>query len=388
MTDLLLHHFVKDYQNTGDPAVRAQVGRLAGIVGILCNLFLFAGKLTAGLLAGAVSVSADAVNNLSDASSSIVTLLGFKLAQKPADEDHPYGHARIEYLSGLGVAALILLIGVELAKTSLGKILHPEPTEFTALTFGVLAVSILVKLWMSLFCRKLGDHIQSSALRATAADSRNDVVTTLAVVLGGIAGNFFDMNIDGFVGLAVAVFILISGCSVAKETVSPLLGGQADDELVENLTRMVLSHEKILGIHDLLVHDYGPGQCFASVHVEMSAREDPLACHDIIDHIERESLERLRVHLVIHYDPVVTDDPELNEMRAEVTEIVESINPQLSLHDFRLVRGAQHKTLVFDLAIPFSVKYRRSELKEQIDAGIKAKGKDYFTVITFDRKAH
>ena len=382
MTKLLLRLFIKDYQNTEDPAVRGACGKLAGIVGIVCNLLLFAGKLLAGTLSGSVSITADAVNNLSDASSSLVTLLGFKMAERPADAEHPYGHARMEYLSGLLVAILILIIGVELGKSSIQKILHPEAVEFSVLTLCILVGSILMKLWMCLFCRKLGKRIQSTTLEATAADSRNDVITTAAVLLGCLAGHFFHWRIDGWVGALVAVFILASGWSIAKETISPLLGKQADPELVQRISRLVLSHEKILGIHDLMVHDYGPGQCFASVHAEM--HEDPLMCHDILDDIERDAMRELRVHLVIHYDPIVTDDDELNHMRTLVQKELAAIDPRLSMHDFRMVRGAQHTNLIFDLAVPYSMSDKTAELKRRIDECVQFEDSKYYTVITFD----
>lgn len=384
MTKLLLRLFVKNYRNTDDPKVRGAYGRLAGLVGLVCNLLLFAGKLVAGTLAGSVSVTADAVNNLSDASSSLVTLFGFKLAERPADEEHPYGHARMEYLSGLLVAVLILVIGVELAKSSVEKILHPEAVEFSVLTLCVLIASILVKLWMCLFCKKLGKAIDSTALEATAADSRNDVITTSAVLLGLLAGHFFRWRIDGWVGVLVAVFILLSGWSIAKETISPLLGKQADRELVRRISDLVLGHPKILGIHDLMVHDYGPGQCFATVHVEMDMHENPLVCHDILDDIERDALRELHVHLVIHYDPVVTDDIELNHMRALVEKKLKQLDPRLSMHDFRMVRGPQHTNLIFDLAVPFDLSGKTAELKRRIDECVQFEDHKYYTVITFD----
>ena len=384
MTKLLLRLFVKNYRNTDDPKVRGAYGRLAGLVGLVCNLLLFAGKLVAGTLAGSVSVTADAVNNLSDASSSLVTLFGFKLAERPADEEHPYGHARMEYLSGLLVAVLILVIGVELAKSSVEKILHPEAVGFSVLTLCVLIVSILVKLWMCLFCKKLGKAIDSTALEATAADSRNAVITTSAVLLGLLAGHFFRWRIDGWVGALVAVFILLSGWSIAKETISPLLGKQADRELVRRISDLVLGHPKILGIHDLMVHDYGPGQCFATVHVEMDMHENPLVCHDILDDIERDALRELHVHLVIHYDPVVTDDVELNHMRALVEKKLKQLDPRLSMHDFRMVRGPQHTNLIFDLAVPFDLSGKTAELKRRIDECVQFEDHKYYTVITFD----
>lgn len=388
MTQLLLRLFVKDHANTGDPKVRAAYGKLAGIVGIICNLLLFAGKLLAGILSGSVAITADAVNNLSDASSSLVTLLGFKLAERPADEEHPYGHARIEYLSGLAVAALILIIGVELGKNSFQKILHPETVAFSFLTLGILIASILVKLWMALFCHTLGKRIDSATLTATAADSRNDVITTASVLLGCLIGHFFHLKIDGYIGLLVAMFILWSGIDIAKGTISPLLGKQADPDLVRRISDLILSHEKILGIHDLMVHDYGPGQCFASVHAEMAATDDPLTCHDILDDIERDALRELRVHLVIHYDPIVTDDEELNQMRTLVEQEIKTIDPILAMHDFRMVRGPGHTNLIFDLVIPFSMANQKADLKRRIDERVQFENKRYYTVITFDEAAH
>lgn len=387
MTSLLLRLFVKDYENTESVAVHSAIGRLAGFTGIICNLLLFLGKLTVGWLANSVSIIADAINNLSDASSSVVTLLGFKMAQQPADAEHPYGHARYEYLSGLVVAALILIIGFDLAKSSFQKILHPEAVEFSAATFVVLVLSIAVKLWMAGFFRSLGNRIHSTTLQATSVDSRNDVVASTAVLLGCAVGYFFHVNIDGIIGLAVAVFILYSGVDIARETISPLLGKQADPELIDRITQLVLSHEKILGIHDLLVHDYGPGQCFATVHAELSAEEDPLECHDIIDDIERDALEQMNVHLVIHYDPVVLNDEEWNTMREIMDEIIVEVDPKLSMHDFRVVRSSKKTKLMFDLAVPYSMRSRHREIKAQIDALLAERGKDYKTVISFDETA-
>lgn len=384
MTELILRLFVKNYRDTENPKVRAGYGILAGVVGIICNLLLFAGKLLAGILSGSLAVSADAFNNLSDASSSLVTLLGFHLAERPADDEHPYGHARIEYISGLAVAALILIIGVLLGKSSIEKIIHPESIVFSWLTLGILLGSIVVKLWMSLFCRSLGKRIDSMTLTATAADSRNDVISTAAVLLGCLLSHFFGWHIDGYIGLLVALFIVWSGCSIAKQTISPLLGEQADPELTRRIRELVLSHEKIIGIHDLMVHDYGPGQCFATVHAEMSAAEDPLICHDVIDDIERDALRELRVHLVIHYDPIVTNDAELNHMRALVEGFLHEISPSLRTHDFRMVRGPGHTNLIFDMELPFAMAAREKELKQRVDERVKQENPRYYTVITFD----
>ncbi len=386
VTELLLRLFVKDYREAKQPEVRASIGKLAGVVGIVCNSLLFLFKLVAGLLAGSVSIIADAVNNLSDASSSLVTLVGFKLAQRPADKKHPYGHARYEYLSGFIVSALIFVIGIELAKSSVEKIIKPEAIELSVLSVGILVASILLKLWMSLFCRNLGKRISSTTLQATSVDSRNDVISTTAVLVGCVVGYLFNIKIDGYIGLGVALFIIYSGVALAKETINPLLGEQTDKKLVDDISELVLSHDKVIGMHDLLVHDYGPGQCFASVHAELNADEDPLICHDIIDDIERNVLEKLSVNLVIHYDPVVTDDEELNYMRGVVVDIIIEIDSRLSLHDFRMVRGAKRTKLVFDLVIPYSMEKEKHQLKEKIDNGIKSEGKHYDTVICFDKK--
>lgn len=308
MTKLLLRLFVKNHQDTQSPAVRGAIGKLSGTVGIVCNLVLFLAKMIVGLMAGSVAVMADAVNNLLDASSSIVTLLGFRMAQRPADHGHPYGHGRYEYLAGLLVAGIILLSGGDQARTAVEKMLHPTAAEFTAVTFIVLSLSIGVKLWMCLFYRKLGQQIQSTTLLATSVDSRNDVLASGSVLLCCALEYFFGINLDAYAALAVALFILYSGIKIAGETISPLLGKKADDELIEQISELVLSHEQVLGIHDLLVHDYGPGKCYASVHAEMSAEEDPVVSHEIIDHIEKETLERMNVHLVIHFDPVVNKE--------------------------------------------------------------------------------
>ena len=384
MTELLLRLFIKDREHTDDPDTRADIGKLAGVTGIVCNLLLFAGKLIMGLLTGALSVVADAVNNLTDASSSVVTLLGFRMAQQPADEDHPFGHARYEYLSGLAVSALILVIGFELATGSVKKILNPEAVEFSIVTVIVLVGSIAMKLWMSLFFSKLGKTIHSTALTATAADSRNDCISTGAVLAGLLIGHFLNINVDGWFGLGVALFILWSGIQNAKETISPLLGERAEKELIEKLTALVMSHDKILGIHDLLIHDYGPGQRYATLHAELSAEEDTLECHELIDDIECDALEELNIHLVIHYDPVVLNDPEWNAVSAMLRKIVTDIDPAFSIHDFRMVRGSDRTTLIFDVVIPFDRMKNRKEIKKQIRQALAETGENYVSVIRFD----
>jgi len=304
MTGLLLRLFIKNRQDSNDLKVRSAVGKLAGIVGIVCNLVLSVAKFAVGILAGSAAVMADAVNNLLDASSSIVTLLGFRMAQRPADHGHPFGHGRYEYLAGLLVSGIILLSGGDQARTAVEKMLHPDAVSYTVVTFVVLGLSVAVKLWMSLFFNKLGNHIGSTTLKAAAVDSRNDVLASASVLLCCGIEFTWGIQLDAYAALAVALFILYSGIKLTLETVSPLLGKRADDELIEQISELVLSHEQVLGIHDLLVHDYGPGKCYASVHAEMSAAEDPIVSHEIIDHIEKETMERMNVNLVIHFDPI------------------------------------------------------------------------------------
>ena len=385
MTRLLLRLFVKNYEDVDSAPVRARIGRLSGTTGIVCNVLLFALELFAGLLSGSVSIMADAVNNLSDAASSVVTLIGFKLAEKPADKDHPYGHARYEYLSGLAVAAMIIVIGVELGKSSVQKIFNPTPVDFSLTVLLVLVASIGVKLWLSLFNGKLGKNINSSALLAAAADSRNDVLATAAVLAAGLVEHFTSWQVDGYMGLAVALFILYSGATMAKETISPLLGENASPQLRNLIVETLKCEPLVLGYHDLMVHDYGPGQRFASLHVEMDQREDPLLCHEIIDDIERACLRDHNVHLVIHYDPVAVGDPKTDALRAVVEQTVKEMDQRMSLHDFRMVPGSGHTNLVFDVAIPMAWKGREDTVRQTIDSALAALEQGtYHTVITFD----
>ena len=388
MTNLLLRLFVKDHRNTADPRVRAAIGSLSGTVGICCNALLFLMKLIVGALTGSVSITADALNNLSDASGSILTLVGFRLADKPADEHHPYGHARAEYLSGLAVAVLILFIGFELVKSSVDKIFHPSPVTFSAPAAGVLVASIGVKLWMALFNRDLGKRIGSTTLAATSADSRNDCVATSAVLLAAIIEHTLDLRIDGYIGLGVAAFILYSGWNLAKDTISPLLGENAAPELQEKIVDYIQAQPKVLGYHDLMVHDYGPGQRFASLHVEMDAREDPLECHELIDDMERECLNSHNVHLVIHYDPVITDDPELRRLKEEVAALLRTRDRRLSLHDFRMVQGRRHMNLVFDVALPSDLRQQGAQIRQWLEDTLnETEPAVYHVKITYDTAA-
>ena len=388
MTELLTRRFVLKDGDAGSKRTRAAAGRLSGIVGIICNLLLFATKLAVGTLSGSVSITADAMNNLSDASSSIVTLVGFHLAEKPADEHHPFGHARFEYLSGLAVAGLILIIGYELAQTSIGKILNPTPVDLQWVTVGVLVGSIIVKFWLSRFNTKLGVMIDSATLMATAADSRNDVISTAAVLLAAVVERLTSWQVDGFMGLAVAAFILWSGVNMAKETISPLLGESTDPEQRKLIADFVSAWPKVLGFHDLMVHDYGPGQRFASLHIEMDRKEDAVECHEIIDDMERTMLKEHGIHLVVHYDPVVADDPAADRMRNLVAGILRVRDPRLSIHDFRMVPGTGHTNLLFDLAVPADMIKEHEHIQQSLESALNDLGEGtYYTVITFDNAA-
>ncbi len=367
--------------------MRTAYGNLAGAVGIVCNALLCAAKLLMGTLFGSISVTADAVNNLSDASSSIITLVGFKLSAKPADKEHPYGHARIEYLAGLAVSVLIIVIGFELARTSFGKILHPTPVAFSWLTVAVLAGSIGVKLWMAMFNRTIGRRIGSATLEATATDSRNDVISTAAVLAALVLGQATHLVLDGWMGLAVALFILYSGIGLIKETVDPLLGEAPSEELARHIARKVLSYDGVLGTHDLMVHDYGPGRCFASVHVEMAAEKDVLESHDIIDNIERDFHDNDNIHLVIHYDPIQTGDRAVGTLHAWMEGQLKTISPQLSMHDFRAVRGPTHTNLIFDVVVPAGFALDDAALRARIQQLAQQKNTQemkYYTVVTVD----
>ena len=380
MTKLLLRLFCPN----GD---RGAVGRLSGMTGVVCNLILAAGKLLIGILSGSVAITADAMNNLSDATSSVVTFVGFKLAERPADEEHPFGHARYEYLSALVVSAIILVIGFELGKTSVEKIFSPSRTAFSALMIPVLLGSILVKLWLYLFNRTLGRQISSDALLATAVDSRNDCISTLAVLICALVEKYAGVALDGIVGLAVSVFILYSGIRLAGETVNPLLGQKASPELQALIVDYISGHPKVLGYHDLYVHDYGPGRRFASLHVEMDSREDPLLCHEIIDDMERECFSSHGIQLVIHYDPIVTDDPELTRLHELVDSCLGDYDERLHTHDFRMVSGSGHTNLIFDIVLPDALRRKESEIRQYLNDRLALEDKTYYTVITFDSSA-
>ena len=353
MTQFLIRCFIKRPDDVKDAAVRTAYGNLASLVGMACNILLCIGKLLAGTLFGSIAIMADALNNLSDASSNVVSLIGFRLAAKAPDAEHPYGHARYEYLAGLVVSVTILAIGLSLLKESALKVLHPTPVVFSWLSIGVLAASILVKLWLSGFNRAVGKKINSETLMATAADSRNDVLTTGAVLLSTILCSLTGYGImDGIMGVGVAAFILWSGWGLVMDTLSPLLGESPSPELVEHIERTVMSYPGVLGMHDLMVHDYGPGHQFASLHVEFPAETDPLTAHDVIDNIENDFLKKDRLQVTIHYDPIVTADASVGVLRARLKEHARQLDPQLSIHDLRIVPGDSHTNVLFDLVFP------------------------------------
>lgn len=368
--------------------IRARIGKLSGAVGIICNCLLAAGKLIVGHMTSSMSITADGLNNLSDGASSIVTLLGFKLAEKPADRKHPYGHARIEYIAGLTVAVMILFIGLELGKSSVEKLIDPEPIEFSITAAWVLCASILVKLFMMLFNLKMGRRINSNALLATAADSRNDVMTTSAVLAASIVEHLYDVRIDGVMGIAVSLFILYSGIKLAGETMSPLLGEGANSELQKQITDYINGCPMVLGCHDLMVHDYGPGRRYASIHVEIDKNEDPMACHARIDRMERECLKNYGTHLVIHYDPVVTDDPEVNSTKRLVNTIIKVRDGRLTIHDFRMVDDGESVKMSFDMILPEDLRGQEQSIKETVEKALNSlDSKKYYADITFDMES-
>lgn len=368
-----------------DPKKRAEIGKMSGLIGIACNFLLAGSKIAVGNFAGSTSIVADGLNNMSDAASSAVTLIGFKLAEKPADREHPYGHARFEYLASLVVSAMILVIGLELAQKSVEKIKNPIPVEFSCVTLAVLVFSILMKSGMAVFNSRMGKKIQSTTLIATAADSRNDVVTTTAVLLATLAEHFFGWKADGPMGILVSLFVLYSGVTLAKETISPLLGEGADAKLRTELMNYVKEHPLVLGCHDLMVHDYGPGKCYASIHVEMDKDVDPMKCHDVIDHIERECLEKFGTNLVIHYDPVSTNDLELEEMREFVEQLLVKRDERLLVHDFRMREKEGKTELMFDLVLPDTMQEEKENIRKMLEESLESAEKQNITLkITFD----
>lgn len=386
MTDLILRIFVRDHKNTEDPAVRDKCGRVAGAVGIVTNFLLFLMKIIVGTVFHSVSVTADAVNNLTDSGSSVVTLIGFKMASKPADEKHPFGHARIEYLSGVIVSFIVVFLGLQLGMSSIEKILTPEENALTPVALVVLVISILAKLWQCLFYRKVGRMIKSESVEATSKDSRNDVIATSVVLLGAVITMLTGVNLDGYMGAAVALFIVFSGVQLTISTADPLLGQAPEGELVQTITEKMLSYPGIIGMHDLAVHNYGVGRCFASAHCEVDAKNDILVSHDLIDNIERDFSRDLGIHMVIHLDPVIVGDARTDALHCKVQSLVTALYPTVTIHDFRVIWGVTHSNIVFDAAVPFAVKDSDAVITQKLEAEIQKLDPDYRTVVTIDRR--
>lgn len=384
MTALIKKIFIKNNQDTTNAEVRARYGFVAGIVGIICNIFLFIIKVTAGIVVGSVSIIADAINNLSDMGSSLITMIAFKISGKPADDEHPYGHGRVEYISGFIISIIIVFLGLELLKSSVEKIFSPGEIMPSFVTIAILSISVLVKLWMAFFNLNFGKAINSNSLKATATDSLNDVITTAAILISVIVIKIWKINIDGYVGTAVSVYIIISGIKMIKETISPLLGTKTDPELVMNILKIVKQYDKIIDVHDLVVHDYGPGRKFASLHAEVSVHEDILASHDVIDNCEKELLQKLGIFVSIHMDPVETDNEVLNELKEDVGKVISELDGRLSFHDFRAVFGETHTNLIFDLVVPYDLMERSDELVKSIQEKVLKLHENHYCIIQVD----
>lgn len=386
MINFLAKLFIKDKDNIKNPDVRRKYGILCGATGIGFNVFLFLGKFFVGIFSKSVAVMADAFNNLSDAGSSIITMIGFKLAGKKPDAEHPFGHGRIEYISGLIVSMLILLMGFELATSSIKSIIHPEDVTYNFSAIIILIVSIVVKLYMVFYNKKIGKKIESSAMTATAIDSLSDVIATSVVLISVIIAKFTSIHIDGYAGLAVALFILYSGFCAGKETIEPLLGVPPEKELVEDIESTVMKHPEIIGVHDLVVHDYGPGRLMISLHAEVSSHNDFFAIHDVIDNIEAEVSEKFTCETVIHMDPIDTENRQLEGIKEFVKQIVLGINKNLSIHDFRMVPGNTHTNLIFDVVLDESLKIPQEQLRQEIINTVHKSHPEYNCVMKFDMK--
>lgn len=385
MMKLLIKLFIKDYKNTDDQDVRGKYGVLAGTMGIVLNMLLFAGKYLSGILSGSIAITADAFNNLSDAGSSIVMLAGFKLAAKKPDPDHPFGHGRIEYITGFIVSMLILLMGFEIAKSSVEKIFNPQNTQISLISITILAVSILIKLYMAIYNKSISKKINSAAMAATASDSLSDCIATVVVLLSMIVFWLTNLNIDGYCGILVSIFIFRAGITAAKETISPLLGQPPEPEFVKNIEDIVMAHKEIIGIHDLIVHDYGPGRVMISLHGEVSGDGNIYKLHDAIDNIENELKEKLNCLAVIHIDPVDINNKKVNEYKGKVKDIINKLDGNLSMHDFRMVSGPTHTNVIFDIVVPFDYKLSDNEIKSKISELILEFDPTCFAVITVDK---
>lgn len=385
MVSLLAHFFIKDKDNTSSPAVRQAYGILCGTVGIALNILLFAGKFFAGLVSNSIAVTADAFNNLSDAGSSLITLVGFKMAGQKPDPSHPFGHGRIEYLSGLFVSIAILIMGFELIHSSIDKIIHPQAVAFSPLTVIILLVSIAVKIYMALYNKAISRKIGSAAMNATATDSLSDTLATAVVLIATVIGHYTGVLIDGYCGVLVGLFILYAGYSAAKDTISPLLGQPPQPEFVKDVETIVTSYEHVLGIHDMIVHDYGPGRVMLSLHAEVPADGDMLILHDMIDNIEHQLHDELGCEAVIHMDPVIINDYQTDELKSRVTELLQNAYPEIHFHDFRIVKGPTHINIIFDIVIPFGYKKSDDEIIDYLKQEIHNIDSSYFAVIQIDR---
>lgn len=386
MTEILVRLFIKDRDNVRSPEVRRAYGTLGSVVGIILNIILAAGKCVVGLLFGAISLTADGINNLSDAGSQIISFISFKMAAKPADRDHPFGHARIEYVASMIVSFFILLVGWNVLSESVAKIFDPETkTTFSWIMIIVLGVSVVVKLWLCLFNRRLADKIGSSVMKATAADSLSDAIATAAVLVAMLVFKFTGFDADGYMGVIVAVIIFIAGIKILNETKNAILGESADPEIVDSVKRIVAEFPDALGIHDMVVHSYGPGQTIVTLHIEVDGEKSVFDSHDMIDSIERRLNVELGIQSNIHMDPIVTNDAEVSEMRDVVRALVKEIDERLDIHDFRFVRGVTHTNLIFDVNAPFELKTSDAELKREIAKRVSEYNEVYFTVTTVDR---
>lgn len=385
MNNFIFRHFIKDWENVKEPKVRDRYGKVAGVVGILSNALLCAMKILVGLISGSIAIVADAVNNLADASSSLITLIGFKLAGMPEDKEHPYGHARIEYLAGLLVSVIIIVVGLELGKSSAEKIFAPTPTEFSPTVVIVLLLAIGIKIWQACFNISAGRRIDSMTLIATGADSRNDVIATSAVLLSLIIGEIFKIQIDGYMGVLVALFIVWSGIGLVKETVSPLLGEAPNPEMVAAIEKIANSYDGVLGLHDLAVHNYGPGKVFASLHVEVDAAVDVMVSHDMIDNIEHQIARQLNIHCTVHMDPINLDDPNREPLKQILMETIASLEGVCNFHDLRIVTGPTHTNVVFDVAVSPECKLSNEELSKKLSDAVTDYNPDFHAVIEFDR---
>lgn len=384
MTNFLIRIFIKQPDNTDSQKTRAAYGTLSSFVGIFCNIILFIAKYIVGTLSNSISIISDAFNNLSDSASCIITLFGYKISSKPADKDHPFGHGRMEYLTSLIISAIIVFVGLELFKGSLQKLLNPEEVKFSIAALVSLIISIGIKLWLSLFNTTLGKKINSVVMLATAKDSRNDVITTISALIALVFSIFSDLPLDALMGIFVSLFILKSGYEIIKDTVDELLGKPASPETTSKLYSMILKNEKIIGVHDMIVHSYGPSCTIASCHVEVKATENFVAVHELVDKIERDVLNEMNILLTIHMDPIDTDDENVQECKNMILEIIGNIDNALHIHDFRIVSGEMHTNLIFDLVVPYKTKYTSDEIKAMIDDRLSKFDHRYFTVITFD----